>query len=34
MHDVNKWELGKDASTIPKQVIHDKVEAFKVMLPK
>lgn len=33
-HDPHKWELSsKELSTLPKQLIHDKVEAFKVMLP-
>lgn len=33
-HDPHKWELSpKELSSLPKELIHDKAEAFKVMLP-
>ena len=35
LHDVNKWELTpSEASTVTKEILYDKTEAFKFMLPK
>lgn len=35
LFDPSKWELSKDIlSTLPKEIVHDKAEAFKVMLPR
>jgi hypothetical protein len=35
MHDASRWDLTpKEAKEIPKEVIHDKTEAYKIMLPK
>lgn len=34
LHDPSKWELSsKELSSLPKEIVHDKNEAFKVMLP-
>ena len=34
-HDPNKWNIQKkDIPYIPKASIHDRNEAFKIMLPK
>jgi len=33
--DVSKWDITKDvASTLSKDIIHDKASAFKIMLPR
>ena len=35
MHDPHKWDLtSKELNSLPKELIHDKVKAFEVMLPK
>ena len=35
MHDPQKWDLTtKELSTLPKELIHDKMKAFEIMLPK
>lgn len=35
LHDPNKWEIPKkDIPYIPKSSIHERTEAFKIMLPK
>jgi hypothetical protein len=35
LFDTSKWDISKEvASTLPKDIIHDKAEAFKVMLPR
>ena len=34
-HDPTKWDLHKkDIPYIPKASVHDRFEAFKIMLPK
>lgn len=35
LHDPNKWDVPKkDIPFIPKSSIHERTEAFKIMLPK
>ena len=35
MFDTAKWELSKEEiSKLPKDILHDRVEACKIMLPK
>lgn len=35
LHDPQKWDLTtKELTTLPKELIHDKMKAFEIMLPK
>lgn len=35
LFDLSKWDLTKEvASSLPKDIVHDKAEAFRVMLPR
>jgi hypothetical protein len=35
LYDPSRWELSKDIqASLSKEIVHDKMEAFKTMLPK
>jgi hypothetical protein len=35
LFNLSKWDLSKEvASALPKEIVHDKAEAFRVMLPR
>lgn len=35
LFDASKWDIPKEvAVTLTKEVVHDKAEAFKIMLPR
>lgn len=35
LFDISKWDLSKEiATSLPKDIVHDKAEAFRVMLPR